>query len=261
MRRGEPLVTARRVAAHRLGFDRAGASYGDPAAEERLVGDVAGGVAVASDRRMVGYLAARTAFFDRVVVTTLGRGVNQVVVAAAGYDGRALRYAKPGVRWFEVDHPDTQRDKQDRIRRLGIAADQITFVAADFGSDVVGQRLLAAGLDPCILSLMLSEGIAVYLDLPVLASLLEGLRAVAAADSRLVISLSVSSGSPGLADRRADFQAAVAALGEPARTVLTAADAEVLLANAGWRVASPQTGAGADPERAQRAGFVTALTA
>lgn len=165
------------------------------------------------------------------------------------------------MRWFEVDHPDTQRDKRARIGRLGIAADQVTFVAADFDSDDVAQRLLAAGLDPSVRSLMLCEGIAVYLELEVLASLLAGLRAVAAADSRLVISLSVSSASPGLADRRADFQAAVAVLGEPARTVLTVADAEVLLGDAGWRMASPQTGAGADPERAQRAGFVTALTA
>ena len=261
MRRGEPSVTARRVAAHRLGFDRPGASYGDPAAEERLAADVAGEVEGPSEGRMAAYLAGRTAFFDRAVVTALGRGVSQVVVAAAGYDGRALRYAKPGVRWFEVDHPDTQRDKQARIGRLGIAADQVIFVPVDFGSDDVSQRLLAAGLDPSVSSLMLCEGIAVYLDLPVLASLLEGLRAVAAAGSRLVISLSVSSGSPGLADRRADFQAGVAALGEPARTVLTAADAEVLLADTGWRITSPQTRAGADPERAQRAGFVTALPA
>jgi len=134
-------------------------------------------------------------------------------------------------------------------------------VAADFGSDDVGQRLIAAGLDPSVRSLLLCEGIAVYLELPLLTSLLEGLRAVAAADSRLVISLSVSSGSPGLADRRADFQAAVAALGEPARTVLTAADAEVLLGDAGWRGAFPPIEPGADPERAHRAGFVTALTA
>lgn len=123
-------MTAQRVAAHRLTFDRMAAPYGDPAADERLSRDVAGGSTTGSAQRMAAYLAARTTFFDRAVVTALDRGVTQVVVAAAGYDGRAWRYAKPGVRWFEVDHPDTQRDKQARLHRLGIDSDQVTFVSA-----------------------------------------------------------------------------------------------------------------------------------
>src|ERR1700749_4523953 len=43
-------------------------------------------------------LAARPPFLGRAVTGALGRGVAQVVVGAAGYDGRAFRYAKPGVR-------------------------------------------------------------------------------------------------------------------------------------------------------------------
>ncbi|MGH9306009.1 MAG: class I SAM-dependent methyltransferase, partial [Acidimicrobiales bacterium] len=101
-------VTAQRVTANRLTFDRIPAPYGDPAADERLSRDVAGELNTRAGERMVAYLAARTSFFDRAVVTALHRGVTQVVVAAAGYDGRAWRYSKPGVRWFEVDHPDTQ---------------------------------------------------------------------------------------------------------------------------------------------------------
>jgi Leucine carboxyl methyltransferase len=94
MENGAPSVTARRVAAHRLGFERAAADYGDPAADQALAADVAAGH-VASASRMHDYLAARTAFFDRTVVAAIDRGVRQVVVGAAGYDGRAFRYAKP----------------------------------------------------------------------------------------------------------------------------------------------------------------------
>src|ERR1035441_5888448 len=115
---GGPSVTARHVAAHRLGFTRVPAPYGDPAADDALAADVAAG-REAPLNRMHDYLAARTAFFDRIVVAAIGRGVRQIVVGAAGYDGRALRYAKPGVRWFEVDHPATQRDKLTRLERLG----------------------------------------------------------------------------------------------------------------------------------------------
>src|SRR6266571_1104529 len=146
MEDGGPSVTARRVAAHRLGFARVVTAYGDPAADEALAADVAAGQAVPATR-MHDYLAARTAFFDRAVVDAIDRDVRQVVVGAAGYDGRAFRYAKPGVRWFEVDHPATQRDKLARLARLGIAAAHVRFAEADFTRDPVADRLRAAGLD------------------------------------------------------------------------------------------------------------------
>jgi O-methyltransferase involved in polyketide biosynthesis len=114
---GGPSVTARRVAAHRLGFSRGPAAYGVPAADEALAADVAAGQ-VAPANRMHDYLAARTSFFDRTVVSAIDRGVRQIVVGGGGaYDGRAFRYANPGVRWFEMDHPATQRDKLERLER------------------------------------------------------------------------------------------------------------------------------------------------
>jgi methyltransferase (TIGR00027 family) len=122
--------TARSVAAHRLDYERIAAPYGDPAAEEALTRDVAAGMTPRLGR-MHDYLRARTAFFDRVVVRSLDHGIRQVVVGGAGYDGRALRYGKHGVRWFEVDHPATQADKRERLDRLGLASGHVSFVAAD----------------------------------------------------------------------------------------------------------------------------------
>jgi len=205
---------------------------------------------------MFGYLAARTEFFDRVVVGSLQRGVTQVVIAAAGYDGRAPRYAKPGVRWFEVDHPATQADKIERLARLGLPAPQITFVAVDFAVDDVATRLAAADHRAETPTLFLCEGVAVYLEMAVLERLLRALRSGAAAGSRLAISLSVAS----LAGRRQRFQAGVAALGEPVRTVLTAEAAGELLAATGWCAAGD---AAPDPhlERSTRAGFLLAQPA
>jgi methyltransferase (TIGR00027 family) len=249
---GEPSQTAQRVAALRLTFDRAPAPFGDPASEDRLASDVAGELRSPVTSPMRAYLAARTAFFDRVVVGSLDRGVAQVGVAAAGYDGRALRYAKPGVRWFEVDHPDTQRDKRARLERLGIAVPHLAFVAADFGVDDVADALVAVGLDTTAPSLFLCEGVAVYLERTVLDRLLRSLRQVAGPGSRLAISVSVATDDDALIARRAAFGAAVAAMGEPARTVLTADDAEALFTGAGWQVVA----GGSD--RARLAGLVIA---
>ena len=233
MEDGGPSITARRVAAHRLGFTRVPAPYGDPAADDSLATEVAAG-REAPLNRMHDYLAARTSFFDRIVVAAIARGVRQIVVGAAGYDGRAMRYAKPGVRWFEVDHPATQQDKLRRLARLGIATPQVRFVEADFTQDPLAERLLAAGLDPAAPSLFLLEGVAVYLKPAVLETVLDQLRQVAAPGSRLVISVSLSRAHDK--DSRARFQASVAAMGEPAMSAFDAGEAEDLLARHGWQI-------------------------
>ncbi len=252
---GGPSVTARRVAAHRLGFSRVPAAYGVPAADEALSADVAAGQVARADR-MHDYLAARTSFFDRIVVSAIDRGVRQVVVGAAGYDGRAFRYAKPGVRWFEVDHPATQRDKLERLERLGLAAPHVRFVAADFTRDPVADRLCAAGLKADMPSLFLLEGVAVYLEPAVLKSVLEQFRQVAAAGSRLAISVSLSREHDEGA--RARFQAAVAALGEPARSTLDAGQAQGLLARTGWRTMLGREETAAKRQRLRSAGLLMA---
>ena len=261
MEDGGPSQTARRVAAHRLEFARVPADYGDPGADQALAVDVAAGHR-AQASRMHDYLAARTAFFDRIVTGALGCGVRQVVVGAAGYDGRAFRYAKPGVRWFEVDHPATQRDKLRRLERLGIAASHVRFVEADFTRDPVADRLRASGLDPEVPTLFLLEGVAVYLEPAVLENVLGQFRQVAAPGSRLAISVSLSR-PPGDA-ARARFQATVAALGEPARSTFEAGQAEALLARHGWRIAAASEDdrqAAARRERLRTAGLLLAESA
>lgn len=250
MREGAPSVTARRVAAYRLGFDRLAAPFGDPSADERLARDVAGTTAAGSDR-MARYLRGRTAFFDRVVVNALERDVAQVAAIGAGYDGRALRYARPGVRWFEVDHPATQRDKRARLQRLGAGTAHITFLPFDLRDAGLAAALTAAGFEPDAPSLLVCEGVAVYLGEPVIAALLGELRAVAAVGTRLALSAGIRAGSVDDLARRERFNATVAALGEPALNSLTADEIGALLTAARWRATEI-------PARSRRAGFVVA---
>ena len=74
-------------------------------------------------RATLGFIRARTVFFDDAVLDAIDRGVKQVVILGAGYDGRALRFRTPGVQFFEVDHPATQVDKLRRLAYLGVASD------------------------------------------------------------------------------------------------------------------------------------------
>jgi methyltransferase (TIGR00027 family) len=244
-----PSATARRVAAYRLGFTRPSWPSGDAAADDALARDLAAagdtgdaegaeGAGDAGTSRMHDHLARRTAFFDRVVLAALSAGVRQLVTGAAGYDGRSLRYATPGVRWFEVDHPATQRDKLARLTRLGIEAGQVRFVPADFAADQVADRLLAAGLVSSVPALFLLEGVAVYLPADVLVRVLSQFSDVAGPGSELAISMPVS-GSLASASR---FREAVAALGEPAQSRFTPASARAVLAEAGWLVTEADGG-------------------
>lgn len=82
MKDGTASHTARRVAAHRLQYERVAADYGDPAADQALTADVADGEQP-NPGRMHEHLRTRTAFFDRAVVNALGRGVRQVVIGEA----------------------------------------------------------------------------------------------------------------------------------------------------------------------------------
>ncbi|MDQ2760590.1 MAG: SAM-dependent methyltransferase, partial [Actinomycetota bacterium] len=237
---------AQHVAAYRLAFERLAAPFGDSESDERLARDVLAGLHFEPEERMAGYLRVRTSFFDRVVVNALDRGATQVAAIGAGYDGRALRYAKPRVRWFEVDHPVTQRDKRQRLQRLAIPTPDVTFVVADLVSDDVTAALIDAGFEPDAPSLLLCEGVAVYLDAAVLAGLLAQLRSVATAGTRLAM----SGGIPGADPARREKFAARAGLKDP----VAFADAGVgtLLTAARWRTA--ELG-----ERAQRAGMLVGV--
>jgi len=252
MKDGAASSTARSVAARRLTYERHPADYGDPRADLALARDVAAGLEPAPGR-MHEYIRARTAFFDRVVVQAIKGGVPQIVVGAAGYDGRSLRYAKPGVRWFEVDHPATQADKLERLRRLGIDASHVRFVAADFRVDPVAAALRDVGLDAQKPALFLFEGIAVYLDKPVTESVLTQFRQATIPRSQLAISVSLTS-TAREATARARFAESVAAVGEPVRSVLEPAEATQLLARAGWQLEGP----GQQGDRLRAAGLLTA---
>lgn len=246
--RAGPSETARRVAAYRLGFERLAADGGDPGDDDRLAADVAAGVVVDRSSPMDRYLRARTRFFDRVVVNALGRHVAQIVVIGAGYDGRALRYRSPGVRWWEVDRHGTQRDKRSRMRRLGISTEGVTFVPLDLSDGSAAAALVGAGFEPDAPALFVLEGVAPYLDAETQRDVLGDLRSLATPGTRLAMSLGRPGADPAA---RARFEASVEALGEPAVGSTSAEDAVSLLAGCRWRSVELS-------ERATAAGFVMA---
>ena len=178
----------------------------------------------------------------------------QIVIAGAGYDDRALRFRSPGVRFFEIDHPDTQADKARRLRAMGAVPGGPVLAPADFRHDDVAAVLRDCGHDAGQPTLFACEGLLVYLDQPACVRLLGALRARAAAGSMLAASLSVHRDGQDSARVTAAANARRrAADAEPWLTILPAAAHLELVARAGWQAAevadAAQFGTGAEPGR------------
>jgi len=112
---------------------------------EALVRDQGADVA----RRMRVFIAARSRFAEDRIVTTIERGLRQVVILGAGLDTFAYRTpAREGLRIFEVDHPATQAWKRERLAaaRIDVPA-WLTFAAIDFERQTLREGLRAGGFD------------------------------------------------------------------------------------------------------------------
>lgn len=99
-------------------------------------------------RALRGALVARSRFVEDELARCVAAGVRQYVVLGAGLDTFAYRnpYQGDGLRVFEVDHPGTQRWKQQLLSEAGIAVPAaLQFVPADLERDDLASALRQAG--------------------------------------------------------------------------------------------------------------------
>lgn len=111
------------------------------------------------------WLGLRTARLDALVLRATD--LTQVVILGAGLDTRAVRLARPGTRFFEVDQPASQADKLARVRALpGYEVDRATYVACDFESESFLEALVREGFAVDVPALFVWEGVTYYLHEP-----------------------------------------------------------------------------------------------
>jgi len=156
----------------------------------------------------------------------------QVVILGAGLDGRAWRMPElKDAIVFEVDHPDTQREKTARVGSLTQHAREVKFVAVDFTRDDLAERLASAGHDPSQPTMWIWEGVVMYLTPAEVEATLRIIAARSAAGSRLAI---VYIGPGGFLVPIVAL--AVRRLGEPFRSRYRASEMRELLARHGFDV-------------------------
>lgn len=148
-------------------------------------------------------------------------GVRQLVLLGAGNDSFLLR--RPDllerIRVFEVDHPDSQDEKREKLRALGFGEHpNARFVAVDFEKEPAGAALARQGFDAALPAFFNWLGVVAYLTRDAIHATLRSLRAVSAIGSRIVFDYPIA---PHLIEREEDRARSIevsrstAAVGEP----------------------------------------------
>src|ERR1043166_3954414 len=113
------------------------------------------------------FFVMRSRFAEDALGAAVAEGVRQYVVLGAGFDTFAYRNPFPELRVFEVDHPDTQAIKRQRLAHGGIDIPaSLTFVPVDFTTMKLDDALRDAGFDADAPAFFSWLGVVPYLEQP-----------------------------------------------------------------------------------------------
>lgn len=142
---------------------------------------------------LVTYVQVRHRFIDDALLAALARGVQQVVVAGAGYDARAYRFAEAlaGRPVYELDFPSTSQRKSRIVAAHAeqLPASQVRRVQVDFQKEGTAHALSRTDFDPSKSTFFIWEGVSMYLTREAFKETLEQFRQVAAPGSELAMDL------------------------------------------------------------------------
>lgn len=131
----------------------------------------------------------RTCFMDDVAERFVEQHpASNVVLLGAGLDSRFFRLASLGaaeVRRYEVDGPGSQQQKISRMHAAGVDTSAVTFVPCDFEAESWLELLVAAGLDRELPTLLLWEGVCMYISQKAVESTLATVATGFAAESAI----------------------------------------------------------------------------
>jgi methyltransferase (TIGR00027 family) len=135
-----PKVFEDPIALRIVGAESASALQADPQSLERTP----------LDRYLRAFMVARSRFAEDELARAIARGARQYVVLGAGLDTFAYRnpYPEAELRVFEVDHPNTQAWKRERLGEAGISIPKaLTFAPVNFETQTLEEGLRQAGFD------------------------------------------------------------------------------------------------------------------
>jgi methyltransferase (TIGR00027 family) len=192
--------------------------------------------------------ARRKQFCEEQVRRAIGSGATQVLELGAGYDTLCWRLAGEldEVRFYEIDHPATSRAKAKGVEALG-PRDNLHLVAEDLAErrlpDVLAE---VPQWDVGATSVVIAEGLLMYLPEPAVRDLFAAVAASSGPDSRIVFShVGVDAeGHPDAGPWPRLTQWSLRLIGEPWRWGYPPAELDDFLGPCGWTVDVPPERAG-----------------
>jgi len=143
------------------------------------------------------HYASRKKCIRGLVRSALANGVTQVVILGAGFDALSseLQREFPTARFWEIDHPATQRHKLRACSEIGI--ERVHFVAVDLSAaGLEREALISSGFDPARRTFWIAEGLLMYFPADVVSSLMKTLSTLSAPGSQLAFTF-MEKGSDG----------------------------------------------------------------
>ena len=114
------------------------------------------------DHQLSPSVLGRSAYCEKTLKNEMRLGCTQYLVFASGYDTFAIRNQDTPLSVYELDLPDVLSDKEERIRRAGLASCAIP-VPCDLSQADWIKKLLEKGFDPAQKSFASLLGISYYL--------------------------------------------------------------------------------------------------
>ena len=175
---------------------------------------------------------ARSKFCEDSLKTAMRTGTLQYVILGAGMDTFAFRELDfmDKYKVFEVDHPLTQSNKTERIKRAKLESpDNLCYVAVDFAKDDLKEKLLKAGFDPIKKTFFSWLGVCYYLSLEQIETVLDSVADLSADGSTLVFDYADEELFSSDIKRVQNMIAMAAAGGEPMKSCFSYIALEKLL--------------------------------
>jgi len=135
------------------------------------------------------YVNARTHYIDAALERAARAGITQVVVLGAGFDSRAYRFREshPGIRFFEVDLPDTIEAKKKRLAGIfGAVPEHVRYAPIDFNAQRLEDVLPPLGYDRAQRTFFILEGVVMFVNEAGTSATLAFIRKHSAPGSRAV---------------------------------------------------------------------------
>jgi methyltransferase (TIGR00027 family) len=134
-------------------------------------------------KRLRASIVARARFIEDLVIEQSQHGIDQYVILGAGLDTFAQRRQDLAttLQVFEIDQPDTQTWKQQRLIELGFdVPGWLHFVSVDFEVSSWWEQLLNAGFDTTKPAIVACAGVTLYLTRDAILATLRQLATLAA---------------------------------------------------------------------------------